>query len=38
MKEANSLKDVDPRTREALETDLKPCFSQLVNEIQRQQS
>jgi len=34
----NSIKDVDPRMRESLEIGLKPGFSQLVDEIQRQQS
>jgi len=38
MKKANSVKDVDPLMREALETGLNPRFSQLADEVQPQQS
>ena len=38
MKKTNSSKDVDPLMKNALETGLKPHFSQLADEIQREQS
>jgi len=37
MKKTNSIKDVDPLMKNDLETGLKPYFSQLVDEIQREQ-
>jgi len=38
MNETNSIKDVDPLMKNALETGLKPHFLQLADEIQREQS
>jgi len=38
MKKTNSIKDVDPLMKNALETGLKPHFSQLTVEIQQEQS
>jgi len=38
MKKTNSIKDVGPLVNNALETGLKPHFSQLADEIQRDQS
>jgi len=38
MKKTNSIKDVDPLMKNALETALKPHISQLAGEIQREQS
>jgi len=38
MKKTNSIKDVDPLMKNALETGLKNTFSLLVDEIQREQS
>jgi len=37
MKKTNSIEDVDPLMTNALETRLKPHFSQLADEIQREQ-
>jgi len=37
-KNTNSIKDVDPFTTNAVETGLKPHFSQLADEIQLEQS
>jgi len=33
MKKTNSIKDFDPLLKTALETELKPYFSQLADEI-----
>jgi len=38
MKKTNSIRDVDPPMKNALEIGLKPHFSQLADEIQREQS
>jgi len=38
MKKTNSIKDVDPLIKNALETGLKPNFLQVADEIQREQS
>jgi len=38
MKKTNSIKDFDPLMKNTFETGLKPHFSQLADEIQREQS
>jgi len=38
MKKTNSIKDVDPLMKNTLEIGLKSHFSQLADEIQREQS
>jgi len=38
MKKINSIKDADPLMKNALETGLRPHFSLLADEIQREQS
>jgi len=37
MKKINLIKDVDPLTKNTFETGLKARFSQLADEIQREQ-
>jgi len=38
MENVNSIKDIDLLMKNVLETGLKPHFSQLADEIQREQS